>query len=927
MVKFMAGSKDKISMDDLTSGRSFDHWATANQMEALIGLTIGQPRYHKFMENFAKGMSSGKIGMEKAFRDAGRGMERFAPSLPIATAGLKETGKEGKKAGDRLSILSAMTSGAATRLESFQRSAARVDGTLQSTYKEFTSLLKTTVGLAGVIGGGIASMTGLSSAMGGVMGKMGIFGKALGSASQALPAIAGVMGAAVGVVMGVVDDFGQSLRKTADFGISFGKSFMDLRVELGKAGLGLDSLEKQLAQNSEAFALMGSNVHEGVRRFAEWRDNMNVLTHTTKSTLGYFENLGFAAEDLHDMFLKDVRNRRLSGWSQEQAIERTTKRLNELAKEAKIMSELTGESRKLQMQQNIEMRSDPQWQAFLGTQSKAVRTALEENLEMMATTLPFEPKQKKAIQDSIRMGGNISLLNESVFGDAFAFLRYMPEQRKLLENMVKDVAQGETIPGDLKKNIAGYIISWGKFAESEQGKFFSMFGKNIIPEIGVMFENLQAYNRILKKPDGLKTFLEGITQGLDRQNAVIARQQQASLILGNLMASAKGQQLLETLTGTELEAALQGKSGAFEKLANIMVQASTAEGFITQAIATMTIDAASAVIHVTNGILEAFGLGTPGAGSRVAFNQTEQTRVNEAGSMFSKDGIFMQLNKSRRNIGGDWRKSKTGGQRSMALQELLTQIQGSDAAGRNVMSQLETKYTGKYQEALGRKAKEQDFDMNAATLQILKEFKQEITRIAREGGVDINAPSKSGSLAQRIFRSSEIKQLALLQSSIAISEKNLVNQQTALDALHSEIQGLTANPEIQERRENEYRRKESAYQGLLQQIKEDEKKLEDLQIRIATPHNMTVPISATNPTVPPDNAGRNTSQNNAVQDSTRIDDNKRFVRNESFDIDQTQLLTAIRDNTNQLVAATIKGTKDSIDADRRNLLILQDGRS
>ena len=79
-------------------------------------------------------------------------------SIPAAE-GLERTGASGKKTGDKLSILGAMASGSATRLEQFQRSAARVDGTLQSTYKEFTSLLKTTVGLAGVIGGGIASMT------------------------------------------------------------------------------------------------------------------------------------------------------------------------------------------------------------------------------------------------------------------------------------------------------------------------------------------------------------------------------------------------------------------------------------------------------------------------------------------------------------------------------------------------------------------------------------------------------------------------------------------------------------------------------------------------------------------------------------------------------------------------------------------------
>ena len=766
-------AKDKITMDDLTSGKSFDHWATANQLESLIGLTIGQPRYHKFMENFAKGMSSGKIGMDKAFRDAGKGMERFAPSLPIAAAGLKETGKQGTKAGRKLDILAAMTGGAATRLEQFNRSAARVDGTLRSTYQEFTSLLSTAGGLVGMFGSGIAGLTGLTKKMGGLSGKMGLFGSALSKGGEAIPKIVGVMSAAVGVVMGVVDDFGQSLRKTADFGISFGQSFMELRVELGKAGLGLDSLEKQLAQNSEAFALMGTNVHDGVRRFAAWRDAQNkLISDGLNPTIGYFENLGFAAEDLHDMFLKDFRNRRLSGASQETAIKETTKRLRELAKEAKTMSELTGESRKLLVQQNIEMRSDPQWQAFLGTQTESQRKALTDNLEMMATTMSFTPKQKKAIQDSIRMGGNISLLNESVFGDAFAFLRYMPEQRKLLENMVKDVAQGETIPSDLKQSIAGYIVSWGDFAKTEQGKFFSMYGKNIIPEIGVMFENLQAYNRILKKEGGIELLMKGASTTLTRSNVVLARQQQASLILSNIFASGKTAELMKAMTGTELEAALRGDTEAFNKLANIFETAGKAGGWLTQAIASMTIEAATAIINVADWTLGKFGLGSPGGGgTRVDYNKEETSRISGIASMFDKDGAFMFRDKSARGgraSGIEWRTSKTGGDRSIALQELLEKALGSNELAGKKMQELKDKYQENYAQIEREKAdprRDEDFNYEKEVASLYRDFKKEIIDIATQGNVKLNDPDKdTRGLASRIFRNEEIMQLEALKS-------------------------------------------------------------------------------------------------------------------------------------------------------------------
>jgi len=839
--------KDKISMDDLTSGQSFDHWATHNQLDALLSLTQGMPRYHKFMENFAKGMSSGKVGMEKAFRDAGRGMERFAPASKIATEGLERTGASGKKTGDKLSILGAMASGSATRLEQFQRSAARVDGTLKSTYNEFTGLLKMTAGLAGVIGGGIAGLTGLTGVLGGAMGKLGKFGTALTGVGNQIPTIVGIMGAAVGVVMGVVDDFGQSLRKTANFGVSFGQSFMDLRVQLGEAGLGLDNLEKQLAQNSEAFALMGANVHQGIQRFSEWRRQQNALTHVTKENLSYFENLGFAAEDLHDMFLKDFRNRRLSGFSQEQAISLTTKRLKELANEAKNMSELTGENRKLLVQQNIELRSDPQWQAFLSGKSEQHRENLERNLEIMATTMSFTDKQKKAVQDSIRMGGNISLLNESVFGDAFAFLRYMPEQRKLLEDMVKQVATGEKIePGDLKKSIVGYIEIFGKFFETEQGKFFSMFGKNIIPEMGAIFENLVAYRRLTSTPGALDQLIEGVTNGagLATSNVMFARQEQASLIMGNLMASEKGKALLAQLEGGTLEQALQGDIDAFNQLKNLMAQTATAEGVITGAIANMTVQAASVVIHAADRALKFFGLEAPGASGLVS--RRDENIVSSANTMFGDDGIFMQSReRRRRGFGGDYRSQHgAAGKQAMALQELLTLIHGDDA--RTQMSNMQTKYQDKMGELHRLHATDENFDLAGGIGKLKEEFKAEIMGAAEGSGIDMNSRRGSNqSFKNRLFSAEEMIDLPLKIAQLKAAEYNLQQTLQDLNKLEQQISKLSANDEVSRNiKVSNYDAMENRAVGQERQIEELNQQInalrETLGIPTEAPNNLTL---------------------------------------------------------------------------------------
>ena len=64
------------------------------------------------------------------------------------------------------------------------------------------------------------------------------------------------------------------------------------------------------------------------------------------------------------------------------------------------MSEATGESRKLIVQQNIEMRSDPQWQAHIAEMDDRGEE-LNRSLEIMATTMAFTPN---CINSSIPSG-------------------------------------------------------------------------------------------------------------------------------------------------------------------------------------------------------------------------------------------------------------------------------------------------------------------------------------------------------------------------------------------------------------------------------------------------------------------------------------------------------------------------------------------
>ena len=470
-----------VTLDSLQSGGSYPQWATEESLQKLLMLTKDTPSYHRFMQRFAAKMSRGGGDIADVMKTAADEMKQWSREVVNASRDKDKSGLfSSKLAADGATRLGSAADSAATRLGAMAKSATRTDTSMAGAFGNITDMLKMMVrvisgggALAGEAKKGIGRLKGTIDPAGGKdPSKWGTILGGLGGMAEGAVA---AMAAGLGVAMSLIDDFGQSLRKTGDLGVSFGESFMQLRVQLADAGLGLDNLEKQLALNSTAFALMGDNVQAGIRVWIDWRKRF-----VKEGDMEFFTNLGFAMDELDDFLLKDTRNRILAGRDRESAADEATESLRELARNTKAVSELQGESRKKLMAAVAERESDAKWQAYLRNLPVEEAENLRTSMKQMTILYGFSEKQQKAMQDAVRLGGNVSLLAPQ-FGDAFDDFKFMPQVLQHLMDTIKMAATGQYIsPEAHRERALGYHELVNAFGASPQGKMLSQVGGTLI---------------------------------------------------------------------------------------------------------------------------------------------------------------------------------------------------------------------------------------------------------------------------------------------------------------------------------------------------------------------------------------------------------------------------------------------------------------
>jgi len=353
-----------ITLDDLTAGRGYEHWATQSQMESLINQTKDIPRIAGFFQSLGS-TSKKETDLSKAILDAAR-------------KNLAENKKQNQGQGDLSKGLS-KNQDAATK-------AAQITGANISKLTQATSTLMRSEGRAGdafgfmargiemvsngLSGLGRAAENATTATEGGGQAtsrfgdRIGRLTQRLGSLSGILQGLAGVAGfsAASLKIMGtVVNDVTRLQERLSDRGFSLTDDFVEISTQAMSLGIGFNELEKVVERGRRNFAALNGNVGQGTRAFLD-------LYSGAREQLYQFGNFGLPPADTMEAYQEFLDSQITTGKSFAQ-INGNADALNDtfmdLMKQTAAVAKLTGTRREELLQQRFAAVNDNTVQARL----------------------------------------------------------------------------------------------------------------------------------------------------------------------------------------------------------------------------------------------------------------------------------------------------------------------------------------------------------------------------------------------------------------------------------------------------------------------------------------------------------------------------------------------------------------------------------
>ena len=424
-----------ITLDDLTAGRGYEHWATQTQMASLIEQTKDIPRIAGFFQ--ALGSTSKKeTDISKAILNAARQNLQANQRGNQADAKSRAEDKRANasangKVNQNISKLTQITS-------SFMRTDGRPGGMFGLMAKGYDMI-------AGAIGG--IGQTG--NAAGDATGKISKMGMAAGLAGAGLGFVAG----ALREMGGVVNDVTKLQERLADRGFSVADEFQKVTYGALALGIGFNELEKVVERGRRNFAALGGNVADGTQVFL----GMYSAVRDSMMELG---NLGFSSGQVIQSFQEFIDSQVTTGANRvrlAENTERTASAFTKLLKETEAVAKLTGTRREELLRNRFSVINDNAFQAqvrqvrmnqgdeaaerliaaqgAMGTAMGSFQnTALGKQIQnMMVQAVPFAMRRGTA-DGAFAMTGNAELLRNLNLADK----RLAP----LVREMIQTVAQG-----------------------------------------------------------------------------------------------------------------------------------------------------------------------------------------------------------------------------------------------------------------------------------------------------------------------------------------------------------------------------------------------------------------------------------------------------------------------------------------------------
>jgi len=390
----------------------------------------------------------------------------------------------------------------------------------------------------------LANMGNNINAVGGIIGKIPIFG--------------GVLGSAFGAVAGAATKTYESFNKAASVGANFGGSIQEMQRQVSATGLTLDQYTSIIKNNSENLALFGGSVTQGAKRLSEMSQKIR------NSQLGdELARLGYSTEDINNGIARYSAIVTKSAGGVRVSNEELVKDTGDYLRNLDAVSKLTGKNKEILQREQEARQADAQFRIL---QAKVGKEGAK-NLNMLMDSM--SESEKQAAQTILATG---SLNSEA----AQQLMITNPQAAKALLQASRDIRQSGTMTREGAFKIdeafnAGAIASQKNAAQVTLATYDAeKWGKGIV-------SNLDRANRAEKDNGSLRA--QAAQQELDRQKQLTegAKGLDPAKMKSNMekLADLSNKFMAALANSPLLDKMLQSFTAAIEELTPILIEGLT----------------------------------------------------------------------------------------------------------------------------------------------------------------------------------------------------------------------------------------------------------------------------------------------------------------------------------------------------------------
>jgi len=310
-------------------------------------------------------------------------------------------------------------------------------------------------------------------------GSVSNFAKGMGKAMPSIPLLDKLGG---GVISGIgyIENLQGVFNSLAKVGAGGAADLGELQQLAGQANLSLDAFANIVGNNSATFTALGGSVDAGKRRFSE----LNAAMYDT-GMIEQMKMLGYTSQEASEFMAENLqmtmRSARLSGMTDEQAVEHTAN----LAKNMQTLAKLSGKDVQQMRDESIARQRDGATNAALRLmEMKGAKGATKNFQSIVSMTGDLPKAAQDLIKDVIQLNNPLTKATQgfgAVNGEALTIAKQL---RKAVQ--ADDAAEVERLTKEYSAAVKGQ-------AGSMQGAYIASLGQvsDIGAEMADVFQELK----------------------------------------------------------------------------------------------------------------------------------------------------------------------------------------------------------------------------------------------------------------------------------------------------------------------------------------------------------------------------------------------------------------------------------------------------